>query len=117
MRVIPRSPAEKAGIKEEDRIVAVDGQPTKAMSTDEAAALLTGAEGSMVRVEVVSQGRATREVTVQRANVEVPSLEDVKILDPATGIAYVRIPAFQKTTAADLERLCGTCMARICGTS
>ena len=33
----------------------------------------------------------------------MPSLEDVKILDPATGVAYVKIPAFQKTTAADLE--------------
>jgi carboxyl-terminal processing protease len=34
----------------------------------------------------------------------VPSLENVKILDPATGVAYVKIPAFQKTTAADLEQ-------------
>jgi carboxyl-terminal processing protease len=34
----------------------------------------------------------------------VPSLEDVKLIDPATGVAYVRIPAFQKTTADDLEK-------------
>ena len=101
--MIPRSPAEKAGIKAEDRIVAVDGQATNALSTDEAAALLTGAEGSLVRVAVVSPGQASRELTIRRAHVEVPSLEDVKILEPATGVAYVRIPAFQKTTATDLE--------------
>jgi carboxyl-terminal processing protease len=101
--VIPRSPAEQAGIRENDRITAVDGQPTAALSTDEAASLLTGAEGSTVRVAVESPGQPTRELTVRRASIEVPSLEDVKILDPATGVAYLRIPAFQKTTATDLE--------------
>ncbi len=101
--VIPRSPAEQAGIRDGDRITAVDGQPTHSLSTDQAASLLTGAEGSLVRVTVVSPGQAPRDLTIRRASVEVPSLEDVKLLDPATGVAYVRIPAFQKTTATDLE--------------
>jgi carboxyl-terminal processing protease len=103
VHVIPKSPAETAGIRDGDRIVAVDGQATDAVSTDEAAALLTGAEGSTVRVSVVSPGQPARDVVVRRAHVDVPSLEDVKILDPQTGVAYLRIPAFQKTTAADLE--------------
>jgi carboxyl-terminal processing protease len=85
--VIPRSPAEQAGIRDGDRITAVDGQPTHSLSTDEAASLLTGEEGSMVRVTVVSPGQGARDVRVRRASVEVPSLEDVKILDPATGVA------------------------------
>ncbi len=101
--VIPRSPAEQAGIRDNDRITAVDGQPTASLSTDEAASLLTGTEGSMVRVSVVSPGQPPRDITVRRASIEVPSLEDVKIIDPATGVAYLRIPAFQKTTAVDLE--------------
>ena len=104
VHVIPHSPAEKSGIHDGDRITAVDGQATKSLSTDEAASLLTGAEGSMVRVQVMSPNQAPREVTVRRASVEVPSLENVKILDPATGVAYVKIPAFQKTTATDLEQ-------------
>jgi carboxyl-terminal processing protease len=104
VHVIPHSPAEQSGIHDGDRITAVDGQATKALSTDEAASMLTGAEGSMVRVQVVTPDQAPREVTVRRASVEVPSLENVKILDPATGVAYVKIPAFQKTTAADLEQ-------------
>jgi carboxyl-terminal processing protease len=104
VHVIPHSPAEQSGIHDGDRITAVDGQATKSLSTDEAASLLTGAEGSMVRVQVVTPNQAPRDVTVRRASVEVPSLENVKILDPATGVAYVKIPAFQKTTAADLEQ-------------
>jgi carboxyl-terminal processing protease len=103
VHVIPSSPAEKAGIRDGDRITAVDGQPTESLSTDEAASLLTGAEGTLVRVTVVSPGQAPRELTVRRASVEVPSLENVRIIKPETGVAYIRIPAFQKTTAEDLE--------------
>lgn len=101
--VIPRSPAEQAGILDGDRITAVDGQATASLSTEEAASLLTGAEGSLVRVTVVTPGQPSRELAIRRASVEVPSLEDVKILNPTSGVAYVRIPAFQKTTATDLE--------------
>jgi carboxyl-terminal processing protease len=103
VRVIARSPAEKAGIRAGDRIVAVDDQATEALSTDEAAALLTGVEGSLVKVAVVSPGSASRDIVVRRDHVDVPSLEDVKLIDPQTGVAYIRIPAFQKSTAADLE--------------
>jgi carboxyl-terminal processing protease len=103
VRVIARSPAEKAGIRGGDRIVAVDGQATHSLSTDEAASLLTGTEGSLVRVSVVSPGQPARELVVRREHVDVPSLEDAKLVRPELGVAYVRIPAFQKTTAADLE--------------
>lgn len=103
VHVIPHSPAEKSGIQEGDRITAVDGQATQALSTDEAASLLTGEEGSMVRVTVITAGQAAREINVRRASVDVPSLEGVAIVEATTGVAYVKIPAFQKTTPADLE--------------
>ncbi|TWT36866.1 putative CtpA-like serine protease [Posidoniimonas corsicana] len=124
VRVIPNSPAERGGIHDGDRIVAVDGQPTAELSTDEAAGLLTGEEGSYVRVTVVSpreeghlvarpvDGRlsswmgepaVTRELTVRREHVDVPSLEGVRIVDQQYGVAYVRVPVFQKSTSRDLD--------------
>lgn len=117
VHVIPGSPAERAGIKDGDRIVAVDGRSTEELSTDEAAAMLTGEEGSAVRVVAETNGQR-RELTVRREHVEVPSLEDVRIVDAAfaaeknlslsaeelaAGVAYIRIPAFQKTTSRDLD--------------
>lgn len=103
VHVIPHSPAEKAGIHDGDRIVAVDGQATQSLSTDEAASMLTGAEGSLVKVAVMTPGQAARELNIRRESIDVPSLENVGIVDPAKGVAYVKIPAFQKTTPADLE--------------
>ncbi len=103
VHVIPGSPAERSGIVANDRIVAVDGKSTAEMSTDEAASMLTGSEGTWVRVTVYTAGQQPRVLNVRREHVEVPSLEDVKIIDPDFGIAYVRIPTFQKTTSRDLE--------------
>ena len=44
-----------------------------------------------------------RAVSVRREHVEVPSVEDVRIVDAAAGIGSVQLTSFQKTTAADLE--------------
>jgi carboxyl-terminal processing protease len=103
VHVIPGSPAERAGIRDGDRIVAVDGRSTAELSTDEAAGMLTGAEGSVARVSVITPGQPRRELSVRREHVEVPSLENVQIVKPEAGVAYVKIPAFQKTTSRDLE--------------
>lgn len=103
VHVIPGSPAERAGILAQDRIVAVDGKSTAELSTDEAASMLTGSEGTYVRVTVYSPNTEPRVLNIRREHVDVPSLENPKIVDADFGIAYIRIPAFQKTTARDLE--------------
>jgi len=103
VHVIPSSPAERAGILANDRIVAVDGKSTAELSTDQAASLLTGPEGSWVRITVYTAGSQPRVLNVRREHVEVPSLEDVKIIDADFGVAYIRVPAFQKNTSRDLE--------------
>ncbi|QDV72049.1 S41 family peptidase [Botrimarina mediterranea] len=124
VRVIPGSPAERAGMKAGDRITAVDGQQTASLSTDEAASLLTGEEGSFAFVTVVTKdatagetddlaylaakpqaaaGGQARTLRVRREHVEVPSIEDARICDADYGVAYMRIPVFQKSTSRDVE--------------
>ncbi len=103
LRVIPSSPAESGGIKAGDYISAVDGQSTRDMSSDAAADLLQGPEGSFVTVTVETPGQQPRELRIRRAQVEVPSVSDLKVLDPAAGICYFRLNSFQKTTAKDLD--------------
>ncbi|HEX5447265.1 MAG TPA: S41 family peptidase [Pirellulales bacterium] len=103
VKVIPGSPAQRAGIAASDRIVAVDGRSTSELSTDQAANLLQGQEGSYVTVTAVTAGQAPRQVRVRREHVEVPSIEDAAIVDSAFGVAYLKLTCFQKTTSRDLD--------------
>lgn len=103
VHVIPGSPAERAGLKAGDHLVGVGGQSLGGMAVDEAAQLLQGPEGSVVTLAVARSGSVARAMSVRREHVEVPSIEDVQILEPTTGVAYIKLTSFQKTTAADLE--------------
>ncbi len=101
--VINGSPAQRAGIRKNDRIIEVDGQPTSKFSTDQAADLLQGPEGSSCQVVLKNDAGQTRQLTVRREHVEVPSVDDVKIVDRDFGIGYLKLTCFQKTTSRDLD--------------
>lgn len=101
--VIPRSPAEQSGVRAGDRILAVDGRSTKNLSTDQAANMLQGAEGSTVRLTLAAPGQLARQVTIERRVVEVPSIDRVSIIDRQFGIGYFKLTCFQKTTTRDLD--------------
>jgi len=103
VHVIPGSPAERAGIRAGDHLVGVGGRSIGGMNVDEAAQLLQGPEGSLVTLAILRAPAPARAVTVRREHIEVPSIEDVRMLDAAAGVAYLKIASFQKTTAADLE--------------
>jgi carboxyl-terminal processing protease len=103
VKVITGSPAERGGILPGDRITSVDGQSTAELSTDQAANLLQGREGSMVDVTVASAGRSPRQLRIRREHVEVPSVDDVRMIDSTYGIGYLKLTCFQKTTTRDLN--------------
>ncbi len=102
VRVISGSPAQKAGIRDGDRILAVNGQSVADMSTDEAANLLQGKVDTLVQLDLADNG-STRRLNVRRERVEVPSVDQVRIVDRKNGIGYLRLTCFQKTTCKDLD--------------
>lgn len=107
---IPNSPAAQAGIRAFDRILAVDGQSTKGMSTADAANLIKGRRGTTVTLSI---GRKTEnappdspleilEFKVRRDKVPLESIKEAQMLKG--GIAYVRISDFKDNTGADLSK-------------
>ena len=103
VRVIPRSPAEQAGVRDGDRILAIGGRPVESMSTDNAANLLQGEAGTVVELSLAAVGEQPRRLSVRRQRVDVPSVDDVQILDAERGIGYLKLTCFQKTTCRDLD--------------
>lgn len=101
-KVIPGGPAERAGLQAKDLITAVDGQETETISSERAADLLKGEQGSVVSVQIENES-GSRTVSVTRERVEVPCIENAQIIDSNNGIAYFKLTSFQKSTSRDVD--------------
>ncbi|MCS7304802.1 MAG: S41 family peptidase [Thermoguttaceae bacterium] len=103
VRVVPGSPAQEGGLRPGDWVLAVGSQSLVGLTTEQAADLLQGPEGSLAELTVQTPGQPPRQLQLRRRRVELPSIEQTRIADPHMGIAYIKLTCFQKTTARDLE--------------
>ncbi len=78
VRVYAGTPADRAGIKEGDKIVTVDGQDVTNLQTEEVANKVRGAEGTPVTIGV-QRGQASISFTMNRARFQVPLETDTLI--------------------------------------
>ena len=100
--VIPNGSASVGGIVAGDRITSVNRQSVAEIGSERAADLMRGVEGSFVQL-VVDRNQATQSVTLERRRVEIPSVDQVSIVDANSGVGYIRLTNFQKTTARDFD--------------
>lgn len=103
INVIPGGPAEEFGLLAGDAIVSVAGMKTKNNDPDDVADMLRGPEDSLVAIDLVKQTGETISLQVPRRRVEVPSVENVQIIDADSGTGYFRLTNFQMTTTRDIE--------------
>ena len=109
------TPASRAGIIANDRIIKIEGRSTRGMTTGDAATVLRGRPGSKVTVTVerpLGDGSTkVFDVELERAVVEVPSVLDldrsVKFPVDENKIGYVRLRQFGEKTSAELEDALG----------
>lgn len=95
------TPADRAGIKAGDQIVAIDGQPTKDMDLMQAVHLMRGPQGEAVILSIWREGfAAPKDFTIVRALIQLASVKS-RMLQP--GYGYVRLTQFQSRTGADLR--------------
>ncbi len=104
LNVIPGGPALEAGLEAGDLIVEIGSANCVDVGAERAADLLRGPEQSQVRLLCKKPNGVELEKIVVRRRVEVPSIEDIKLVEPATGVAYFKINSFQKTTASELDQ-------------
>ncbi len=68
------TPAERAGLRAGDMIIAIDKTSTDGMSTDEAVKLIRGEKGTTVTFTIIRDG-ASSEIPVVRDTITVPTIE------------------------------------------
>ncbi len=103
VNVIPGGPAHTGGIRPGDLIVAVDGKTPAETSPDNLADMLRGVEGTQVAVSVRNTNGGLQHMSLTRRRVEIPSVEQIKIIDTQAGVGYMKLTSFQKTTSRDID--------------
>jgi len=97
---MPGSPAEKAGLKPGDQIIAIDGVDMTGVDPEIARQHVLGPKGTVVRLTIRREGVEPFDVEITRASITVPSVNG-KMLD--SGVAYVRIFNFGAKTTQELK--------------
>jgi carboxyl-terminal processing protease len=97
--VLPRSPADRAGIRVGDRLLSIDGAATAGMTELEMRDRLRGPTGTMVLVSIQRDGGQTRRLPVRRERV-VPNTVTVTVVDH---IGVLKVDRFNAGTAANLR--------------
>jgi carboxyl-terminal processing protease len=99
---MPDSPAEKAGLKAGDQIIAVDGKDVTGILPSEVLKKVLGPAGSKVTLTIQREGTTDPfDVTITRAKIEVPSVTS-KMLD--NNIAYIQLTTFGDKTEPELHK-------------
>lgn len=94
------SPAEKAGITQDDKIITIDGDDFRGLTIQDAAAVLKGESGTKVKVSVIRDGKVL-DFSMKRANIEDTSAYGSVIED---NMGYIRILSFDLNTAEQFKK-------------
>ena len=106
------SPAWKAGVMADDRVIAIDGNSTEGFTIDESIDLLTGEPKTKV-VITVERDAETLDIEIIRDHIKVQAVkgfmredgdgEWMHLIDPSTGIGYIRLTQFTPGCAQEVK--------------
>ncbi|NOZ84042.1 MAG: S41 family peptidase [Epsilonproteobacteria bacterium] len=99
---IEDTPAARAGIKANDKIIRIDGKNTPGMSLNKAVSLLRGKPGTKVTISILRKGKHKPiVVTITREIIHVKSVKHKMLKDK---IGYIKILQFQENTGRNVKR-------------
>ena len=92
---IESTPADRAGLRSGDLIIAIEGETTEDLSIDEVVAELRGSPGSEVEITIRRGESRSFDVSLTREIIEVPTVRHAMIPE---NIGYIRIIQFTPYT-------------------
>lgn len=103
------SPAERAGLLADDKILEINGESTKGISVDAAADKIRGEKGTSVTLLIQRKGVPNKAYTIIRDEIEIKSVSTKPPLDTTVipdDIQYIRLSSFiSKNAASEIETL------------
>jgi carboxyl-terminal processing protease len=90
--VIPGTPADQAGLRHGDHIVAVDGKATTGETVDQTVARVRGPEGQKVTLTIGRAGTPDFDVTITRRKFDLPLISWSMV--PGRKVAMIRLEQF-----------------------
>lgn len=100
---LPASPADKAGLKAGDKILAIDKQDTSSMSLDKAISLMRGPKGTVVVLSIIPIGEQdVKDISITR---DVITVKSVKWSMKNGTIADIEINHFNSDTTAEFNAI------------
>lgn len=98
---LPDTPAYRAGVLPEDKIIMIDDVSTQGMTLQDAVKKLRGAPKTQVKVTLAREGnKEPIPVTLTRENIVITSIRARMLKD---GVAHIRLTEFIEPTVRDLE--------------
>lgn len=103
------SPAERAGLLADDKILEINGESTKGMNIDAAADKIRGEKGTTVHLLIQRKGVPNKVYSIVRDEIEVKSVSCKPPFNTSVipdDIQYIRLSSFiSKNAAAEVETL------------
>lgn len=101
--VIEGAPAEKAGLKKNDVIIAVNDKPTAGRKLDDIVKDIRGEEGTKVKLTVTRKDvKEHLNIDVTRAIVQTINCKH-RIIDKENGIGYIKLNQFNQNADSEID--------------
>lgn len=99
---IEGTPAYEAGIQPGDRIIRIEGKPTKGIILSDVIKKLRGIPGTKVTITIYREGlKNPFDCTITRAIIKIPAVLYAGVID--NNIGYVRLGNFSRSARRELE--------------